>query len=267
MPPRFIDRPDELTLPVEAPGPNPMRAFFIRKAISRHRLPRPMHELGARGVHVPPPSPGSRGAVVKAWTASPSTSAAHTRYLTRGKGLDGLDAPLFGDDPQRFTRQAQHDPHQFRLIVAVVDPTVPLEPLTRAWMARVGDDLCTRLSWLGAVHHDTAHPHAHVQLRGATQDGQPLYLTKPYYFHGLRHRLQELLTEWCGRLRPGQVHEEREALRPIQTQIVDRPRQPLITTPIRRLTPEQIAERLREHDANLTRLRTAWERLGRGRDG
>jgi hypothetical protein len=267
MPRRFIDRPDELQIPAGYGSADPVRAFFIRKAIGRHPLPRPLHALHARGVYVPPPPPGSRGVVVKVWPASPSTSAAHTRYLTRGKGLDGMDAPLFGDDPQRFTQAAQQDAHQFRLIFAVREyPGLSLEELARAWLARVSDDLHTTLSWLGAVHHDTPHPHVHVQLRGATPNGQPLYLTKPYYFHGLRHRLQELLTEWCGRLRPGQVQEEREALRQIQTQIVDRPHQPRITTPIRRLTPEQIAERLREHEANLTRLRAAWERRGRGRD-
>ena len=113
----FLDRPEDLYLPMEARRDRVR--FFAQKAIHRHRLPAPVRRLDARGPYVPAPSLQSRGAIVKIWPASASTTAAHSRYLTCGKGVDGTDAPLFdaqslGVDRQAFAQRAASGPHQFR---------------------------------------------------------------------------------------------------------------------------------------------------------
>jgi type IV secretory pathway VirD2 relaxase len=259
---RFIDRAEELHPPMQTRADRVR--FFAQKAIHRHRLPAPVRRLDARGPYVPAPSPQSRGAIVKIWPASASTTAAHSRYLTRGKGQDGTDAPLFdghglGVDRQAFAQRAAGDAHQFRLIVAAREvPGFAWDTFTRDWMAQVSMDIQTDLDWLGAVHHDTPHTHVHVQLRGTTHDGHLLYFTKPYFFHGLRYRAQELLTDWLGHLRPGQEVAEVQHLRQIEPLIVDRSETP------RRLTPAQILERFQQPDARLERLRAALERRSRG---
>jgi hypothetical protein len=271
MPRRFIvgrnvnhvlDRPEDLHLPMEARRDRVR--FFAQKAIHRHRLPAPVRRLDARGPYVPAPSPQSRGAIVKIWPASASTTAAHSRYLTRGKGVDGTDAPLFdaqglGVNRQAFAQRAASDPHQFRLIVAVrAVPGFAWDTFTQQWMAQVSRDVQTALDWLGAVHHDTPYTHVHVQLRGTTHDGHPLYFTKPYFFHGLRYRAQELLTDWLGHLRPGQEVAEEQHLRQIAPLIVDRSETP------RRLTPAPSQERVPEHDAGIATRRATLDQRGRG---
>jgi type IV secretory pathway VirD2 relaxase len=224
----------------------------------------PVRWLDARGPYVPAPSPQSRGAIVKIWPASASTTAAHSRYLTRGKGIDGTDAPLFdshglGVDRQTLAQRAAGDAHQFRLIVAARAVLgFAWDTFTRDWMAQVSTDVQTDLDWFGAVHHDTPHTHVHVQLRGTTHDGHPLYFSKPYFSQGLRYRAQELLADWLGHLRPGQEVAEVQHLRQIEPQIVDRSETP------RRLTPAHIRERLQNHDARLERLHAILERRSLG---
>jgi type IV secretory pathway VirD2 relaxase len=271
MPRRFIfgrnvnhvlDRPEELHLPMESRRDRVR--FFAQKAIHRHRLPAPVRQLDARGPYVPAPSPQSRGAIVKIWPASASTTAAHSRYLTRGKGLNGMDAPLFDAhglrvDRQAFAHRAAGDAHQFRLIVAAREvPGFAWDTFTQQWMAQVSMDVQTDLDWLGAVHHDTPHPHVHVQLRGVTHDGQPLYFSKPYFFQGLRYRAQELLTDWLGHLRPGQAVSEVQYLRQIEPLIVDRTERP------RGLSPVEVRERVQEPHERWERLRIYLDRRGRG---
>jgi hypothetical protein len=254
----FLDRPEDLHLPMEARRDRVR--FFAQKAIHRHRLAAPIRTLDARGPYVPAPGPRSRGAIVKIWPAAASTTAAHTRYLTRGKGLDGRDAPLFDAqglavDRRAFAQRAASDPHQFRLIVAVrAVPGLAWDAFTRDWMAEVSRDLQTSLDWLGAVHHDTPHPHVHVQLRAVTDEGRPLYFTKPYWFHGLRYRAQELLTDLLGHLRPGQEVAELQHLRQIEPLIVDHAARP------QRLTPALTDERVRPHEGRLERRSRGWER-------
>jgi type IV secretory pathway VirD2 relaxase len=173
----------------------------------RTRLRKPLAQLGARGaVVLPTRTPQGRHAVVKVWTASPSTTMAHTRYMGQpGKGLDGGPAPLLTDaerppvDRKRFSQDAQQDAHQFRLIVSVVEGhRLHLTHYIRAYMRHVEQDLGTRLDWVAANHHDTAHTHTHVIIRGTDQDGQDLYLTKHYLTEGLRARAQALATDFLG---------------------------------------------------------------------
>jgi type IV secretory pathway VirD2 relaxase len=264
MPRRFIDRSDELHLPMQTRADRV--GFFVQKAIHRHRVPAPIRTLDARGPYVPTPSPQSRGAIVKIWPASASTTAAHSRYLTRGKGLDGTDAPLFDAhgtavDRHAFAQRAETDRHQFRLIVAAREvPGLAWDTFTRDWMAQVSTDVQTPLDWLGAAHHDTPHTHVHVQLRGTTHDGHPLYFTftKPYFLHGLRYRAQELLTDLLGHLRAGQAMTEAQHLQQIEPLIVDRTEAP------RGLSSVEIRERFQHPDARLEQRRAVLERRSRG---
>jgi len=61
------------------------------------------------------------------------------------------------------------------------------------------EDVRSNLDWVAAVHHDTAHTHAHVLVRGRLNTGEPLYLTKHYFTHGMRYRAMGLATDMLGR--------------------------------------------------------------------
>lgn len=120
------------------------------------------------------------------------------------------------------------DPHQFRIILSPedgaklaqhnadhVDPddgtgAPNLRRTTRALMEQMERDLGTRLDWVAVDHFDTAHPHTHVLVRGATHDGKGLNIAGEYIGRGIRGRLEEQLTRDLGLKSELEVRREQE---------------------------------------------------------
>ena len=203
MPRRFLNRDDDLQLDLRQGASSAERLTWMRRAQRQQRLPKPLNQLGARGVWVPPPPAHSQGAVVKLWTAKASTTGVHTSYLTQGKGRDGADADLFDRDGpvdrQAFVHRARQDGHQIRAMVSLdAGERADLRRFVPRLMAQVEADIGSRVDWVSAIHHDSRHVHAHLVIRGVLPNGQPLYLTKSYWAHGFRHRAQGVATAVLG---------------------------------------------------------------------
>jgi MobA/VirD2-like, nuclease domain len=206
---RYLDRPDHLQ-------PD-LRFGFVRRAQGNIlRLPTPFRALGARGRSVPPAPEGSRHVIVKSWLAKPTTTAGHLHYLQQGKGFDGQDAALFSRagavvDPRTFARDAADDPHQYRLIVSLRDgDRLDLTAYTQRLMRQVERDLLGPVEWIGATHHDTAHVHTHLIIRGRDPAGQELYIRPRYLSRGLRARAQTLATDVLGSVPSHLLVDERQ---------------------------------------------------------
>ena len=203
MPPRILDRDEDLQLELRQGPQASERGTWMQRAQQSHRLPKPLNQLGARGVWVPPPPATSQGAVAKLWTAKASTTGAHTSYLTKGKGHDGADADLFDRDGpvdrQAFVERARQDGHQIRAMVSLdAGERADLRRFVPRLMAQFEADIGCRVDWLTAVHHDSQHVHAHLVIRGVLPNGEKLYLTKSYWAHGFRHRVQGVATAMLG---------------------------------------------------------------------
>jgi hypothetical protein len=262
---RYVNRSDELDPPLQLR--RDAQKFFMQKAMRQQHLSRPLNQLGARGVHVTAPPPRSRGAVVKVWTGKVTTSGTFSRYLEKGKGIDGTDAELFGPegapvDRLSFASQAKDDSHEFRLILsALPHPLLDWVMVTRAFMEQLSRDVRSRLQWQAAVHEDTPYRHVHLQVRAQTDHQQPLYFTKHYWMHGLRYRLQSILTAYLGRVRPGHEALERRALQAVGAGVLDTwDREPLRP---RVLTPTEVQDRMAETQAT---IRAMQARLARRRE-
>lgn len=127
---------------------------------------------------------------------------AHLRYIQRdGVSRDGEPGRLYsaaGDqaDGKAFLERSTSDRHQFRFIVSAEDGDQydDLKPLIRRFMARMEEDLGTRLDWVAADHVDTLHPHTHIMLRGRDQDGENLVIAPDYIKTGMRERLAGLVS-------------------------------------------------------------------------
>jgi type IV secretory pathway VirD2 relaxase len=86
---------------------------------------------------------------VKVWTTMKTgTTAAHTRSIAQaGKGIDGGYADLFTAEDRVVDRQgcaqrSQDDPHQFRMIISLVEGApLDLQAYTRAYMAQMARDV------------------------------------------------------------------------------------------------------------------------------
>ena len=144
---------------------------------------------------------------------------AHLRYLERdGVTRDGAPGRLystFADEADRdaFTERGLNDRHQFRIILAPEDGAAyaDLKPFTRDVMAKIEADLGTTLDWVAVDHHDTGHPHAHVVVRGVTEDGKILNIAGDYIAHGVRHRASEVLTRDLGPQTEQEVQRQLES--------------------------------------------------------
>ena len=187
------------------------RRFIEQTQAQRPRLRQNLRQLGAVGPVTRPLAAHSQQAVVKVGVTKATTTGKHLRYLSHGTGLDGQDAALFGPgsaDRQAFTQAAQHDPHQFRLVVSVPDhPRLNRTQYIDLFMAQVERDLGRPLEWVAAHHYNTDHAHTHIVVRGRDRDGKDLYMAKHYLTQGLRDRASHLLTQLLGPMRHQQQVE------------------------------------------------------------
>lgn len=151
-------------------------------------------------------TPGTRRVVVRARYVRMTKSNlgpahAHVRYILRdGTTREGLPGLLYDSDgpanADLFLARSEHDPHQFRFIVAPEDSArlADLQPVIRDLMKQMEQDLATRLDWVAVDHFNTGHPHTHIVVRGRDERGQDLIMARDYISHGIRGRMQDLVT-------------------------------------------------------------------------
>jgi type IV secretory pathway VirD2 relaxase len=126
---------------------------------------------------------------------------AHLRYIQRDgttrQGAPGelYDAQADCTDGAKFLERSAGDRHQFRFIVSAEDGADydDLKPLTRRLMAKMEEDLGTRLEWVAVDHFNTGHPHSHIMLRGKDEDGKDLVIARDYVKEGMRTRACEIV--------------------------------------------------------------------------
>ena len=130
-----------------------------------------------------------------------AAARAHMRYIERdGTTRDGGRGQLYGADTDKVDGKAWLDPaqgdrHQFRFIVSPEDGADydDLKDLTRRLMARMEEDLGTKLDWVAVDHFNTGHPHTHIILRGKDDRGKDLIIAREYITQGMRERAAELV--------------------------------------------------------------------------
>ena len=140
--------------------------------------------------------------LVRLWPRAMHAARAHLRYIQRdGVSPEGEHGRLYSAredvaDGKTFLKRCDGDRHQFRIIVTANDGAEydDLRPLVRQFMARMEEDLGTRLDWVAADHHDTFHPHTHIILGGKDQHGGDLVIAPEYIQSGMRGRLSELVS-------------------------------------------------------------------------
>lgn len=140
---------------------------------------------------------------------------AHAAYLSREGRTERsvfYDAKHDGvDGAARAEAWAKSDKRHFRVILSAEngDRLRDLPAYTREVMARAEAALGTKLQWIAADHHDTAHPHTHLIIRGRRANGQDLVIPKDFIKYGFSGIARDVATEWLGRRSPA---DERRAL-------------------------------------------------------
>ena len=144
--------------------------------------------------------------IVKLAGSGAAKQHAHLRYIERDAAREkSVDKERGGvlydrdtDDADRdaFIERGENDRHQFRIIVSPEDGTEleSLKPLTRDLIASMERELETRLDWIAADHYDTGRPHTHIVIRGRRDIGEDLVIPKRMIAHGMRERINELIS-------------------------------------------------------------------------
>ena len=143
--------------------------------------------------------------------------SAHIAYLKReGVTRDGSPTRMFdaeGDraDDRGFAERCKDDRHHFRVIVSPEDAAelTDLRDYTRDLMRQMEADLGTRLDWVAVDHWNTDNPHVHLLVRGRSDQGGDLVISRDYISHNLRSRAEELAFAELG---PKPEHEVQRAL-------------------------------------------------------
>ena len=125
----------------------------------------------------------------------------HLTYLQRdGVARDGGHGQLYSAledvaDGRAFAERCLGNRHQFRFALSVEDAAQyeDLQPLIRRFMARMEEDLGTKLDWVAADHLDTFSPHTHVVLGGKDDRGGNLIISPHYIMRGMKERLAEIV--------------------------------------------------------------------------
>ena len=151
-------------------------------------------------------------------TARYAPLGAHLNYLRRdGVTRDGEKARMFGPeidetDAGAFAERCQDDRHHFRFIVSPEDAVdmTDLKAHARELMGQMEKDLGTRLDWVAVDHWNTDNPHIHIILRGRTDDGQDLVISRDYIKEGMRARAQDLVTQELGPRTDLEIHRNLE---------------------------------------------------------
>ncbi|MEO5322874.1 DUF3363 domain-containing protein [Mesorhizobium sp. CC13] len=143
---------------------------------------------------------------------------AHLNYLRRdGVTRDGEKARMFGPesddlDAREFAERCEGDRHHFRFIVSPEDAAdmADLKAHARELMSQMEKDLSTKLDWVAVDHWNTDNPHIHIILRGRTEDGQDLVISRDYIKEGMRARAQDLVTQELGQRTDHELHRNLE---------------------------------------------------------
>jgi type IV secretory pathway VirD2 relaxase len=132
---------------------------------------------------------------------------AHGHYLSRagaqregarGLGFDAKEQEVYLPDRLDAWQKAG-DRRLWKIVVSPeAGSRVDLQAHAREVVARMEEDLGTRLEWAAIDHHDTDHPHVHIAIRGVDDRGHPLWIPREYVRSGIRGRSQELLTRALG---------------------------------------------------------------------
>ena len=140
--------------------------------------------------------------IVKSISSRSKALSQHLRYISRESAMHDQDkGRLFdgqSDDADRdiFTSHAKEDRHHFRFIISPEDGAEihDLKPFVRDLVRTMEHDLGTKLDWVGAVHHNTTYPHAHIVIRGRHENGKDLVIPRKYISHAIRERAVDLVT-------------------------------------------------------------------------
>lgn len=132
----------------------------------------------------------------------------HCSYFTR-KGVEGPDhkpPEIYNESGTLDDRslndwllKASEDRHHFRFIVSPENSRqLDLTAYIRELVEQMEKDLGTHLEYVAVNHFNTDTPHSHIIIRGVSEDGKDLIISRDYISNGMRNRAREIANDHLG---------------------------------------------------------------------
>ncbi len=96
------------------------------------------------------------------------------RYLVKeGKGKEGTAPVLYGTSEEEYRKNMSVK--NFRIFLSPASNTIPLQTLTKTFVASLEAQTGYQLYWIAAEHYDTAHHHVHLLINGQDKNGKDVF--------------------------------------------------------------------------------------------
>jgi hypothetical protein len=135
-------------------------------------------------------------------------------YLPQDNKSQVKEKPeIFGDreegDPAAAYQKNLTERH-FKFIISPDSQRVDLEALVRTLVKRMEAAKGTSVSWVAAVHTDTAHRHAHLLVNGKDKRGSDIYFDGAFIKSTMREMAREICTALLGPRNSEEIRQYRE---------------------------------------------------------
>ncbi len=144
----------------------------------------------------------SQRVVVQTAIAKPEVLKAHVKYLERdGAGHDGNKPEFFtANNKEVNLGEIEDEKRFFKLIISPENgrEIVDLEEYVKDVMRKAENTIGEKLDWAAVTHYNTEHPHAHVIIRGKTEDDRDLVIDNRMMREGFREIAKERATQELG---------------------------------------------------------------------
>lgn len=136
-------------------------------------------------------------------------------YMTQLNKKDIEDKPiLFSDEKVDIgffnTYKEQMTDLHFRFIISPESQDVDLETASKAFIAKLNTLLGYNLNWVGSIHQNTDHKHAHILINGIDKYGHEVYFPKSFVKETGRALLQDICTSLVGYRSSKEIQQKKE---------------------------------------------------------
>lgn len=142
-----------------------------------------------------------------------NSMAKHQKYIKLYMpqiGKDGVEIPreTFGTDLEEY--QKHMSPFHLKFIISPESQNIDLKLLSESFIKHLEQLTGYEFYWLGVIHTDTEHHHAHLAINGKDKNGKKIRFPKDMIKNTMREFLSNIATNMIGERTPAEIEESKK---------------------------------------------------------
>lgn len=144
-----------------------------------------------------------------------NSMAKHQKYIKLYMpqiGKDGVEIPreIFGTDLEEY--QKHMSPFHLKFIISPESQKIDLKLLSESFIRHMEQSTGYEFYWLGVIHTDTEHHHAHLAINGRDKNGKKIRFPKDMIKNTMREFLSNIATNMIGERTIEEIEESKRKL-------------------------------------------------------